>query len=69
MRMHKRFGPLLVLGLLGPLAGCNTIDGFGQDIAALGRTLSGSAEDAGGSSDEQQTAEQAASEQQRAAAD
>jgi predicted small secreted protein len=35
---------VLVLGLAA-LAGCNTIEGFGKDVAAAGRAVSGAAAD------------------------
>ena len=37
---------LMVLALVGGLAGCNTTSGVGQDIEAAGGAIEGAAEDA-----------------------
>lgn len=51
-RLYRRRGlavlPLLLL--LGLLYGCNTVQGMGEDISALGRAITGTSEKAAGSS-------------------
>jgi len=37
-------GSILALGLVAGLGACNTVEGFGKDMAAAGRALSNSAE-------------------------
>lgn len=58
-------GLLLVLSLA--VYGCNTVEGMGQDVSALGRMMTNTAQDTAASlqdDDQQQTAE---TEQERAA--
>ncbi len=46
---RKIFALFAVLATVGigsvPLAGCNTVEGIGQDTRALGRAITGSAEE------------------------
>ena len=37
-------GSVLAIGLAAGLGGCNTVEGFGKDMAAAGRALSNTAE-------------------------
>jgi predicted small secreted protein len=54
-------GTMLAIGLAAGLGGCNTVEGFGKDMAAAGRALSGSAErnKGGSAADTSGTAESA----------
>lgn len=68
------FRPVAVAGLLSVLSlgmyGCNTMEGMGEDVAALGRMMTNTAQDTAQSlqdGDQQQTA-QAGQEQQTARA-
>ena len=36
---HKILAALVVLGMLGAIAGCNTMEGLGQDIERGGEKL------------------------------
>jgi predicted small secreted protein len=53
--LYRRRGlavlPLLLL--LGLLYGCNTVQGMGEDLSALGRAITGASEKTSGSSSEQ----------------
>jgi predicted small secreted protein len=37
--LQKIFATLLLLGLLGTIAGCNTMHGFGQDVERGGEKI------------------------------
>jgi len=37
----KKIVPLLLIALLGLLAGCNTVHGFGEDVTHLGDKIQG----------------------------
>jgi predicted small secreted protein len=71
--MHKGIrlliAPAALLVSMVAVSGCNTVEGMGQDIAALGRTLTGTAQDVAESGGQNQQQQAESGEQQRAAAD
>jgi predicted small secreted protein len=71
--MHKGIrlliAPAALLVSMVAVSGCNTVEGMGQDIAALGRTLTGTAQDVAESGEQNQQQQAESGEQQRAAAD
>lgn len=56
--------PLFALTLLSVLAGCNTVEGIGQDLAAGGQAIEGAADDARPAQQQQQPVYQPVPQQQ-----
>ncbi len=43
--LKKLFATLIMLGMFGVMAGCNTIEGFGKDVERGGEKVQGTAKD------------------------
>ncbi len=45
--LHRTLALFLLVGVLGSVAGCNTVDGMGKDLGAAGAATSDTARDVG----------------------